>query len=190
MSMCLSHSSSLRSGKSVRNWAPARLLALLSRDDDRLRTVEHVAELDRADHVLVEDRAAVVDRRLGRLLLEPADDLEAPSARPSASRNTATYSFIVSPSSSLIAATRRPPDSRSMIASIARSVSATRAAGVERHRHLQSPASRRARPSGGRRSACPAASWRPAGCRRAPRRTPPRRPRTGRGSSSGRRRRS
>src|SRR4051794_19924976 len=37
---------------------PARLLALQRADHDALRAVEHVAELDRAQHVLVEDRAA------------------------------------------------------------------------------------------------------------------------------------
>ena len=50
--------------------------------------------------------------------------------RPSASRNTAAYWFIVSPSSSLIADTRRPPSERLMIARIALSVSVTRVGGV------------------------------------------------------------
>src|SRR3954449_2498185 len=45
----------------------ARLLALDGGDDDRLGAVEHVPELDRAEHVLVEDRPAVVD--VGGLLL-------------------------------------------------------------------------------------------------------------------------
>ena len=54
---------------------PAAFLALERADHDRLGHVEHVPELDRRDHVLVEHRPAVVDRRLGGLLLEPADDL-------------------------------------------------------------------------------------------------------------------
>ena len=75
--MCLSHSSSLRSGKSVRNCAPRDSLRSSAASDDALGAVEHVPQLDRAQHVLVEDRAAVVDAgRLG-LLLEPADDLQA-----------------------------------------------------------------------------------------------------------------
>src|SRR3954451_19359938 len=41
----------------------ARLLALQRPDDDALRAVEHVAELDRSQDVLIEDRALVVDRR-------------------------------------------------------------------------------------------------------------------------------
>src|SRR3954468_15503723 len=53
----------------------ARLLALDRGDDDRLGAVEHVAELDGAEHVLVEDRAAVVDVRGALLLLEAAHDL-------------------------------------------------------------------------------------------------------------------
>ncbi len=39
----------------------ARLLALDRGDDGRLGAVDHEAELDRAEHVLVEDRPAVVD---------------------------------------------------------------------------------------------------------------------------------
>src|SRR3954454_3389491 len=55
---------------------PARLLALDRGDDRALGAVEHVPQLDRAQDVLVEDRALVVDvGRLG-LLLEAADDLE------------------------------------------------------------------------------------------------------------------
>src|SRR5215213_10433556 len=54
----------------------ARLLALERAGHDALRAVEHVPELDRAEDVLVEDGAAVVDvGRLG-LALEAADDLE------------------------------------------------------------------------------------------------------------------
>src|SRR3954451_3915018 len=45
----------------------ARLLALERSDDDALRRVEHVAELDGAEDVLVEHRAAIVDRRRGGL---------------------------------------------------------------------------------------------------------------------------
>src|SRR3954469_11052674 len=53
----------------------ARLLALHRGDDGRLGHVEHVPELDRAKHVLVEDGAAVVDvGRLG-LVLQAVDDL-------------------------------------------------------------------------------------------------------------------
>src|SRR3954447_2590521 len=50
-----------------------RLLALDRRDDGALRAVEHVPQLDRAEHVLVEDRAVVVDVGRLRLLLEAAD---------------------------------------------------------------------------------------------------------------------
>ena len=57
---------------------PARLLALQRAHDDALGHVEHVPQLDRAQHVLVEDRAAVVDRRDVGLLLEPADRSRAP----------------------------------------------------------------------------------------------------------------
>ena len=51
-------------------------------------------------------------------------------SRPASSRNTATYSFMVSPSSFLIAPIRRPPCSRFMIAAMFRSVSVTREVGV------------------------------------------------------------
>src|SRR4051794_25375640 len=53
----------------------ARLLALERAHHDRLGAVEHVAELDRPQHVLVEDRAAVVDVGGAALLLEALDDL-------------------------------------------------------------------------------------------------------------------
>src|SRR3954451_12646365 len=53
----------------------AGLLALERAHDDGLGAVEHVAELDRAQDVLVEHRAAVVDVGLRRLLLEAADRL-------------------------------------------------------------------------------------------------------------------
>src|SRR3954447_7701645 len=53
----------------------ARLAALQRGDDDALGAVEHEAELERAQHVLVEDRAAIVDRRAPGLLLEAPDDL-------------------------------------------------------------------------------------------------------------------
>ena len=53
----------------------ARLLALDRSDDDGLRRVEHVAELEGAEHVLVEDGAAVVDVGSLRLFLEAAHDL-------------------------------------------------------------------------------------------------------------------
>src|SRR3954452_19207363 len=55
---------------------PARLLALDRGDDDRLRAVEHVPELDGSENVLVEDGAAIVDVRGLLLLLEATDDLE------------------------------------------------------------------------------------------------------------------
>ena len=74
--MCLSHSSSFRSGKSVRNWAPRLSLRCERADARALGAVEHVAELERAEDVLVEDRAAVVDVGALGLLLEPLDDLE------------------------------------------------------------------------------------------------------------------
>src|SRR4051794_35868846 len=54
----------------------AGLLALQRADEDALRTVEHVPELDGAQHVLVEDRATVVDAGARRLLLQAVDDLE------------------------------------------------------------------------------------------------------------------
>src|SRR5688572_4728314 len=54
----------------------ARLLALERAGHDALRAVEHVPELDRPEHVLVEDRAAVVDVGALGLALEAADDLE------------------------------------------------------------------------------------------------------------------
>src|SRR3954471_15630608 len=47
-----------------------RLLPLERAGDDRLGAVEHVTELDGAQHVLVEDRAAVVDVGGAALLLE------------------------------------------------------------------------------------------------------------------------
>src|SRR4051794_29631626 len=53
----------------------AGLLALQRADDDALRTVEHVPQLDGAEHVLVEDGAAVVDARARGLVLQPPDDL-------------------------------------------------------------------------------------------------------------------
>ena len=74
--MCLSHSSSLRSGKSVRYWAPRLSLRSSARDAGALGVVEHVAELDRAEDVLVEDAAAVVDVGGLGLLLEAADGLQ------------------------------------------------------------------------------------------------------------------
>ncbi len=80
--MCLSHSSSLRSGKSVRNCAPRDSLRSIAADDDRLGAVEHVAELDRAEHVLVEDRAAVVDVGAPRLLLAGASTTSSACCRP------------------------------------------------------------------------------------------------------------
>src|SRR3954454_483633 len=49
---------------------PARLLALDRGDDDGLRAVEHVPELDRSENVLVEDRPAIVDVRSLLLLLQ------------------------------------------------------------------------------------------------------------------------
>ena len=61
--MCLSHCVVVALGVVGAELRAARLLALDRRDDRRLGAVEHVAELDRAEHVLVEDRAAVVDRR-------------------------------------------------------------------------------------------------------------------------------
>ena len=75
--MCLSHSSSLRSGKSVRNCAPRDSLRSIAADDGRLGAVEHVPELESPEHVLVEHRAAVVDPRRLRVLLEAVDDLQA-----------------------------------------------------------------------------------------------------------------
>src|ERR1035441_8486740 len=53
----------------------AGFCSLLGGDDDRLGNIEHVAQLDRADHILVEDRPVVVDHRVGSLLLELPDDL-------------------------------------------------------------------------------------------------------------------
>ena len=131
--MCLSHSSSLRSGKSVRNCAPRDSLRSIAPTTMRLGAVEHVAQLDRAQHVLVEDRAAVVDPGGLRLLLEALDDLEARAAGPPRRGTRRQYSFIASPSSSLISETRRPPCSRAMIASIQRLlVGAARASGRPR----------------------------------------------------------
>ena len=52
----------------------ARLPPLERADDDALGHVEHVVELDGAEHVLVEDPAAVVDVGRPRLLLEAVDD--------------------------------------------------------------------------------------------------------------------
>src|SRR5919112_3816701 len=52
----------------------ARLLALDRRLDDALGAVEHVAELDGAEDVLVEDRAAIVDVGGRGLFLEALDD--------------------------------------------------------------------------------------------------------------------
>src|SRR3954447_10404515 len=54
---------------------PARLLALDRGDDDGLRAVEHVPQLDGSENVLVEDGAAIVDVRGPLLLLEPPHDL-------------------------------------------------------------------------------------------------------------------
>ena len=76
MSMCLSHSLVVALGVVEAILRAARLLALDRGDDRRLRAVQQVAELDRAEHVLVEDRPAVVDRRDLGLLLQAADDLE------------------------------------------------------------------------------------------------------------------
>src|SRR5215212_11695631 len=47
----------------------ARLLALERADHDALRAVEHVPQLDRPEHVLVEDGPAVVDVSALRLAL-------------------------------------------------------------------------------------------------------------------------
>ena len=60
----------------MRNWAPRLSLRSIARDHGRLGAVEHVAELERAEQVLVEDAALVVDRDVLVLLLEPPDDLE------------------------------------------------------------------------------------------------------------------
>src|SRR6202035_1913024 len=51
------------------------LLALDRAHHGRLGAVEHVAELDRPEHVLVEDGAFVVDVGARRLLCEALDDL-------------------------------------------------------------------------------------------------------------------
>ena len=74
--MCFSHSSSLRSGIVGAEVRAAALLAVDRGDDGRLGAVDHVAELDRADQVLVEDRAVVVDRHPLVLLLQPLHRLE------------------------------------------------------------------------------------------------------------------
>ena len=121
----------------------ARLLALDRGDDGRLGAVEHVAELDRAQHVLVEDGAAVVDvGRLG-LLLEAADDLVGLSqARRRRGRRRRGW-FIVVPSSSLISEMRRPVCSRAMISSIiARRRRGGAALGGLGHRHVLARAAR------------------------------------------------
>ena len=49
--------------------------ALERGEHDRLGAVDHVAELDRAQHVLVEDGAAIVDPGLRRLLFEACNRL-------------------------------------------------------------------------------------------------------------------
>src|SRR5262249_17251063 len=54
----------------------ARLLSLQRGDHDRFGHIEHVSQLDRADYVLVEDRAAVVDRGVRRLFLQALDGVE------------------------------------------------------------------------------------------------------------------
>src|SRR5215208_5267049 len=53
----------------------ARLLALQRADDDALGRIQHVPELDGSQHILVEDRAAVVDAGDLGLLLQAPDDL-------------------------------------------------------------------------------------------------------------------
>ena len=73
--MCLSHSLVHALREVGSELGAARLLALQRRDHDRLCHIEHVPELDRANHVLVEDPTAVVDHRFRRLFLEPANDL-------------------------------------------------------------------------------------------------------------------
>ena len=60
----------------------ARLFALERSDHGRLGAVDHVAGLDRAEHVLVEDRSAVIDPGLGRFLFEPRDLPAGPAAGP------------------------------------------------------------------------------------------------------------
>ena len=161
---------------------PAGLLALQRAHHDALGHVEHVPELDGAQHVLVEDvprssTAATLASSLSRRMISCA------SVRPASSRNTAHFSFIIVPSSSLI----------SEIAAAARLAAqdlvdhppARPGQGGARgggHRPCRRRAARRARPSGGRRSACRAASSHRGGCHRGRRRTPPRPRRTGRGS--------
>ncbi len=60
----------------MRYCAPRDSLRSIAAIDGRLGAVDHEAELDRAEHVLVEDGAAVVDPRVVGLLAQAADRLE------------------------------------------------------------------------------------------------------------------
>ena len=179
--MCLSHSASLRSGKSVRNCAPRDSLRSLAATTIASATVEHVPELDRSDHVLVEDRAAIVDRRVRRLLLEPADDLVGLLQ----SLGVAEHRDVIVHRVAELGLDRRhaPAGAVTLEDPGEPALGVRRArAGCLRHRHARATGSPHARRRDGRRSACRAASWRRGGCRRGPRRRRPRPRHTARGS--------
>ena len=114
----------------------AALGAVDRRDHGRLRAVQHVSQLDRAEQVLVEDRAVVVDRHPFVLLLQALHRLER-RLRPLPSRNTATSLSIVGAQlGSRSSDTRRAwPGSRPISSAICRSSSASTAAdgGFKHH---------------------------------------------------------
>ncbi len=116
--MCLSHSRVVALGEVGAELRAARLLALERRDHGGLRAVDHVAELDRAEHVLVEDRAAVVDPGALGLLAQAPDRLQrALQPRLVAEHGRVlVHRFRRAPS--LISDTRRPSCGRAMIASM------------------------------------------------------------------------
>ena len=132
--MCLSHSSSLRSGKSSRNCAPRDSLrssapitmhsatssmypSSIAPSTSWLKTVPRssIAATD----------ASSLSRRI----------VSCASVSPSCVRKTAHFSFIIVPSSSLISEIRRPPGSRPMISSIMRCSSASAAREAARRAH-------------------------------------------------------
>ena len=173
--MCLSHSSSLRSGKSVRNWAPR----------DSLRSIAP-STVASAQSSMKPSSSAPSTSWLKTVPRSSIHALCASSFRRRTVSSALCRPCLVAEHGGVAVhrlaelvldlrdapALARARDDR--VAARASSRLSWRRDVELRQRHRRRPARRRARRSGGRRSACRAASWRRAGCRRGPRRRRPR----------------